>query len=85
MSDERVCVVKLTDDHSVERKVEVRAESVYEAALLRLKRLERVGWESDGSTGSGYSRTVSMGCMEMTGWSSFQPWSASWTQAAFGI
>ncbi len=50
MSDQRVCVVKLIDDHGVEHKVEVRAESVYEAALLGLNRLERVGWESDGST-----------------------------------
>jgi hypothetical protein len=50
MPDERVCVVKLTDDHGVEHRVKVRAESVYEAALLGLKRLERVGWESDGST-----------------------------------
>ncbi len=50
MSDERVCVVKLTDDHGVEHSVKVRAESVYEAALLGLKRLEHVGWESDGST-----------------------------------
>ncbi len=50
MSDERVCIVRLTDDHGVEHQVKVRAESVYEAALLGLKRLERVGWESDGST-----------------------------------
>jgi hypothetical protein len=50
MSDVRVCVVKLIDDHGAEHRVKVRAESVYEAALLGLKRLERVGWESDGST-----------------------------------
>jgi hypothetical protein len=50
MPDERVCVVKLTDEHGVEHRVKVRPESVYEAALLGLKRLERVGWESDGST-----------------------------------
>jgi len=50
MSDERVCVVKLTDDHGVEHTAKVRAESVYEAALLGLNRLERMGWESDGST-----------------------------------
>ncbi len=50
MSDKRLCVVKLTDSHGVERRVKVRAESVYEAALLGLKRLERVGWESDGPT-----------------------------------
>jgi hypothetical protein len=43
MSDVRVCVVKLIDDHGVEHKVKVRAESVFEAALLGLKRLERVG------------------------------------------
>jgi hypothetical protein len=50
MSDERECVVRLNDDHGVEHRVKVRAESVYEAALLGLKRLEEVGWESDGST-----------------------------------
>ena len=49
MSDVRVCVVKLNDAHGVEHRVKVRAESVYEAALLGLSRLERVGWESDGS------------------------------------
>jgi hypothetical protein len=38
-----VCVVKLTDDHGVEHGVKVRAESVYEAALLGLNRLERMG------------------------------------------
>jgi len=50
MPDERVCVVRLTDDHGVEHSVKVRAKSVYEAALPGLSRLERVGWESDGST-----------------------------------
>lgn len=52
MSDERDqkdCVVKLIDEHGVEHTVKVRAESVYEAALRGLKRLESVGWESDGS------------------------------------
>jgi hypothetical protein len=49
MSDERVCVVKLTDAHGVEHRVKVKAESVYEAALLGLNRLQQVGWESDGS------------------------------------
>jgi hypothetical protein len=49
MSEERDCVVKLVDDHGVEHSVKVRAESVYEAALKGLKKLERVGWESDGS------------------------------------
>jgi hypothetical protein len=50
MSNRRVCVVKLNDQHGVEHTVKVEAESVYEAALLGLNRLERVGWESDGST-----------------------------------
>jgi|SRR5713101_4950814 len=50
MPDVRVCVVKLNDAHGVEHRVKVRAEPVYEAALLGLnRRLERVGWESDGS------------------------------------
>ena len=49
MSEERDCVVKLVDDHGVEHSVKVRAESVYEAALKGLTRLEKVGWESDGS------------------------------------
>lgn len=33
MPEERDCVVKLVDDHGVEHSVNVRAESVYEAAL----------------------------------------------------
>lgn len=43
------CVVKLLDIHGVEHSVKVRAASVYEAALRGLERLQRVGWESDGS------------------------------------
>jgi hypothetical protein len=42
-------VVKLTDDHGVEHSVKVRAASVYEAALKGLNRLNKVGWESNGS------------------------------------
>lgn len=49
MSEERNCVVKLVDDHGVEHGVRVRAESVYEAALRGLQKLERIGWENDGS------------------------------------
>jgi hypothetical protein len=49
MSEERDCVVKLIDDHGVEHSVRVRAESVYEAALKGLRKLEKVGWESDRS------------------------------------
>jgi len=49
MAEARDCVVKLVDDHGVEHSVRVRAESVYEAALKGLQKLERIGWESDGS------------------------------------
>jgi hypothetical protein len=49
MSEERDCVVKLVDDHGVEHSVRVREESVYEAALKGLQKLERIGWESNGS------------------------------------
>jgi hypothetical protein len=49
MPEERDCVVKLVDDHGVEHSVRVRAKSVYEAALRGLTKLEKVGWESDGS------------------------------------
>lgn len=49
MSEARDCLVKLVDDHGVEHSVRVRAESVYEAALKGLRKLEKVGWESDGS------------------------------------
>src|SRR6201997_4383440 len=48
MSEARDCVVKLVDDHGVEHSVRVRAESVYEAALKGLQKLERVGGESNG-------------------------------------
>ena len=48
MSEARDCVVNLVDDHGVEHSVRVRAESVYEAALKGLQKLERVGWESSG-------------------------------------
>lgn len=47
MSDQRDvkdCVIKLIDEHGVEHTAKVRAESVYEAALKGLKRLESVGW-----------------------------------------
>jgi hypothetical protein len=49
MPEERDCVVKLVDDHGVEHSVKVRAASVYEAALKGLTKLEKVGWESDGT------------------------------------
>lgn len=45
----RDCVVRLRDDHEVEHSVRLRATSVYEAALRGLARLQKVGWESDGS------------------------------------
>jgi hypothetical protein len=47
MSEQKICVVKLIDSHEVEHSVKVRAESVYEAALKGLTRLEKVGWEGD--------------------------------------
>jgi len=45
----RDCVVRLRDDHGIEHSVRLRATSVYEAALRGLTRLQKVGWESDGS------------------------------------
>ena len=51
MSEERDCVVKLVDDHGVEHSVRVRAESVYEAALKGLQKLERIGRESASLNG----------------------------------
>jgi hypothetical protein len=47
---EASCIVKIVDDAGVEHSVEVRAESVYEAAILGMSKLKRHGWESDGST-----------------------------------
>src|SRR5215469_6696910 len=49
MFEERDCVVKLLDSHGVEHSAKVRAKSVYEAALKGLNKLEKIGWESDGS------------------------------------
>jgi hypothetical protein len=47
--ESRDCVVRLRDDHDTEHSVMLRATSVYEAALRGLARLQKVGWESDGS------------------------------------
>jgi hypothetical protein len=41
------CVVRLKDAHDTEHSVVVYAESLYEAVLRGLSRLEDVGWESD--------------------------------------
>jgi|SRR5580704_7164202 hypothetical protein len=41
------CVVRLKDAHDTEHSVVVYAESLYEAVLRGLNRLEDVGWESD--------------------------------------
>src|SRR5207253_10180723 len=41
------CIVRLKDCHNTEHSVEVYAESVYEAVLRGLNRLQDVGWESD--------------------------------------
>ena len=41
------CIVRLKDCHDTEHSVEVYAESLYEAVIRGLHRLEDVGWESD--------------------------------------
>jgi hypothetical protein len=60
MSDKRVCVVKLIDEHGVMYKVKVRAESVYEAALLGLNRLHQIlfTWYEGSVAGSTLRRAV---------------------------
>jgi hypothetical protein len=42
------CIVRLKDCHGTEHRVEVYAESLYEAVLRGLNRLKDVGWESNG-------------------------------------
>jgi hypothetical protein len=42
------CIVRLKDSHNTEHSVQVYAESLYEAVLRGLSRLEVVGWESNG-------------------------------------
>src|SRR5215475_2761073 len=46
----RECVVRIVDDIGTVHSVKVRAESLYEATLLGLNALCRVGWEGDGET-----------------------------------
>jgi hypothetical protein len=41
------CIVRLKDCHNTEHSVEVYAESLYEAVLRGLSRLQDVGWESN--------------------------------------
>ncbi len=41
------CIVRLKDCHNTEHSVEVYAESLYEAVLRGLGRLQDVGWESN--------------------------------------
>ncbi len=43
------CIVRLKDCHNTEHSVEVYAESLYEAVLRGLNRMEVVGWESNGN------------------------------------
>jgi len=43
------CIVRLKDSHDTEHSVEVYAESLYEAVLRGLTRLQDVGWESNGN------------------------------------
>jgi hypothetical protein len=44
------CIVRLKDCHDTQHSVEVHAESLYEAVLRGLNRLQDVGWESNGET-----------------------------------
>lgn len=44
MPETRECVVRVCDAQGVEHRVKLRAESVYEAALLGLERLQRSDW-----------------------------------------
>src|SRR6266853_360161 len=41
------CIVRLKDCHNTEHSVEVYAESLYEAVLRGLSRLQDAGWESN--------------------------------------
>ena len=41
------CIVRLKDCHDTEHSVEVYAESLHEAVLRGLSRLQDVGWESN--------------------------------------
>src|SRR5947208_16485569 len=41
------CIVRLKDCHNTEHSVEVYAESLYEAVLRGLNRLQAIGWESN--------------------------------------
>ena len=43
------CIVRLKDCHDTKHSVEVYAESLYEAVLRGLNRLQDVGWESNGN------------------------------------
>jgi len=43
------CIVRLKDCHNTEHSVDVYAESLYEAVLRGLRRLQDVGWESNGN------------------------------------
>jgi hypothetical protein len=43
------CIVRLKDCHDTEHSVEVYAQSLYEAVLRGLNRLQDVGWESNGN------------------------------------
>jgi hypothetical protein len=41
------CVVRLKDSHNTEHSIVIYAETLYEAVIRGLKRLNDVGWESD--------------------------------------
>jgi len=53
MSEERECVVRVCDAQGVEHRVKLRAESVYEAALRGLERLQRSDWSCEDVLESG--------------------------------
>ena len=49
----RVCDVTVTDARGIQHRVEVTAESLYDAGVLAIAALRRAGWaEGPGSTGS---------------------------------
>jgi len=48
------------DDIGTIHSVRVKAESLYEATLLGLNALSRVGWESDGDTAGEFARGSSL-------------------------
>jgi hypothetical protein len=65
------CIVRLKDCHNTEHSVEVYAESLYEAVLRGLSRLQDVGWESVQALGWGVRRPKITGLDEL--------WASRWS------